>query len=63
MRRSLVLTNESARHPLRSLIPMVKRPGFLPNVKRATWDITKDDVRGFANAYFATFAAVMVFLL
>ena len=78
MRRALVLTDESARHPLRALIPAVNRrtaiSGRTPlgrapiadtiqDKAASGWRITRDDVRGFANAYFATFAAVMVFLL
>ncbi len=61
-RRSLVLTDESARHPFRASLP--------PHVKRdlhdipaeSLWRLTSDDVRGFASVYFATFAAVLVFI-
>lgn len=63
-RRALVLTDESARHPFRAGLPRhvtevreevkAEKPDF--------WQLTKDDVRGFASVYFATFAAVLVFI-
>ena len=61
-RRSLVLTDESARHPFRASIP----PHVLaeePAVRlRSKFHPTKDDIRGFASTYFATLAAALVFI-
>lgn len=62
MRRTLVLTDESCRHPFRASLP--------PHVKSQTYDIpaeslwrlTVDDVRGFASVYLATTAAILVFI-
>ena len=64
MRRSLVLTDEFARHPFRASLP--------PHVRaRAADDIEPRvplrrrigaDVRGFAQAYFACFVAVAAFI-
>jgi hypothetical protein len=63
MRRSLVLTDEAARHPFRALLP--------PHVSaRAADDIEPRvplrqriaaDVRGFVEVYCATLVAVLVF--
>lgn len=65
-RRSLVLTDESARHPFRAGLPrhvthVVDQ--FTEEPAHGFWQITRDDVRGFASVYFATFAAVLVFIL
>lgn len=61
-RRSLVLTDEGARHPfLASLPPHVR--GKAPAKRlRAAWVVTREDIRGFASAYFASLAAALVFL-
>lgn len=61
-RRSLVLTDERARHPfLASLPPHVRGRAPLEPL-RAAWVVTREDVRGFASAYFASLAAALVFL-
>jgi len=62
-RRSLVLTDESARHPFRaSLNPRVKRDIHdIP--AESLWRLTMDDARGFASVYFATTAAVLAFIV
>ncbi|QDM40424.1 hypothetical protein C0V74_04725 [Altererythrobacter sp. TH136] len=63
MRRSLVLTDESARHPFRaSLPPHVCRGGPVVET-RPSWVISRDDVQGFVGAYFACLAAVAVFIV
>lgn len=64
-RRSLVLTNESARHPFRAILPRhVTQARAADNAEQGGfWQLTRDDVRGFASVYFATFAAVLVFIL
>ncbi|MXO74396.1 hypothetical protein GRI40_04045 [Altererythrobacter aerius] len=62
MRRSLVLTDESARHPFRAgLPPHVRKSPPVPDP--VSWAITRDDVRGFASAYFASLAAVAVLIV
>ena len=62
-RRSLVLTDESARHPFRaSLNPRVKRDIHdIP--AESLWRLTMDDARGFASVYVATTAAVLAFII
>ena len=62
MRRSLVLTDESARHPFRASLPPHVRRGD-PVSSRPSWVITRDDVQGFAGAYFASLAAIAVFVI
>ena len=62
-RRGLVLTDESARHHFRALLP--------PHVKRdlhdipaeSLWRLTMEDVRGFASVYVAATAGVLAFIL
>jgi len=63
MRRSLVLTDEQARHPFRASLPPYIRRGERVTVPRSSWVITRDDVFGFAGAYFACLAAVAVFII
>jgi len=63
MRRSLVLTDEQARHPFRASLPPHVRGGDRTTVERSTWAITRDDVYGFAGAYFASLAAVAVMII
>lgn len=63
-RRALVLTDESAKHPFRaSLPPHVTAAAPETPVTVSLWRLTAEDVRGFASVYFATFAAVLVFIL
>jgi len=61
-RRSLVLTDESARHPFRmSLPPHVCAGGVAQAVPRnSVFDLK--DWRGFVAAYCATFVAVFLFI-
>ena len=62
MRRSLVLTDETARHPFRaSLPPHARRPEEI-HTQIQSWRLTASDVRGVATTYFATFAAVLAFI-
>lgn len=63
MRRSLVLTDEQARHPLRASLPPHVRRGARVDIERSGWVLTRDDVYGFAGAYFACLAAVAVFIV
>ena len=62
MRRSLVLTDEMARHPfLASLAPHVRNRASAPLVPRAksNW---REDLRHFLMAYCACFIAVSLFI-
>ena len=64
MRRALVLTNETARHWLRASLPQRRRMfADVPPQDAIDWRLTASDVRGVATTYFATFAAVLAFIL
>ena len=64
MRRALVMTDESARHPFRAQLPSHARREPVGSALRTTdWRLTATDVRGFATAYFASFAAVLAFIV
>ncbi len=58
MRRSLVLTDDSARHPFLRSLPVHVRAGTPVLRKRV---ISLDDVRDFLMAYCACFLAAMLF--
>jgi hypothetical protein len=62
MRRSLVLTDESARHPFLATLPPHVRRGTMPVLARPGWGLGVDDVRTFLIAYCACFMAVSVFI-
>jgi hypothetical protein len=66
MRRHLVLSDETARHPfLASLPPHVRGPvsvGQPSTSWREALRITREDVRGFATSYVACFVAAVAFL-
>ena len=62
MRRALVLTDETARHPFRAALPIHIRREQVQKARPADWRFTATDVRGFATTYFATFAAVLAFI-
>ncbi len=61
-RRSLVTTDETARHPFLALIPPHVRHGGEPIVARPAWKLTASDVTGFLAAYVATLTAALVFI-
>lgn len=62
MRRSLVLTDDTARHPfLASLPPHVRRGAQPVRIKRKGW-LTTNDVRDFLVAYCACFVMVGTFI-
>lgn len=63
MRRSLVLTDEQARHPFRASLPAHVRSREYENPAESLWRLTEQDVRGFVSTYLAVFAAVLVFLM
>lgn len=62
MRRALVLTDESARHPFRRGLPAHVRETKAPAATFA-WRLTAGDVRGVASVYFTTFAAALAFIV
>ena len=63
MRRSLVLTEETARHWFRmSLPPHVKRD-LIPIPAESLWRLTMDVVRGVASTYVAVTLAVFAFII
>jgi len=64
MRRSLVLTDELARHPFRAALPPSVRAVSADDIEpRVPWrDSLLADARGFAQAYCACFLAVATFI-
>lgn len=62
-RRDLVLTDERARHPFRASLPPRVRDELHEIPAESLWRLTTQDVRGIASTYFATFAAVLVFIM
>lgn len=63
MRRSLVLTDESARHWFRRSLPPHIREDLIPIPAESLWRLTAEDVRGFATAYLAATAAIFAFII
>ncbi|MEO5586414.1 MAG: hypothetical protein ABIQ81_01840 [Novosphingobium sp.] len=62
LRRALVITDETARHPfLASLPPHIRAETEVAPPQR-TWRITVDDVKDFLLAYCACFLAVSAFI-
>lgn len=62
MRRSLVLTDESARHPFRASLmvrPDLRRDRMLA---RTRWSWAKNDWLGFLGAYVACLVGALVFI-
>ena len=64
MRRALVLTSAASRHWMRAGLPQ-RRSQFsdMPQAGTIDWKLTASDVRGVATTYFATFAAVLAFII
>jgi hypothetical protein len=62
-RRSLVLTDESARHPFRASLPPHVKADLIPIPAESLWRLTMDDVRGVASTYVASTAAILAFIL
>lgn len=63
MRRSLVLTDESARHPFRaSLPPHVGRIDGAEAPPRHPWRVSQADLRSFAMAYVSCVVGVTAFI-
>ena len=63
MRRSLVLTDESARHWFRRSLPPHIKQDLIPIPAESLWRLTAEDVRGFASVYVAATAAILVFII
>ena len=64
MRRSLVLTDEAARHPFRASLPprtiaIERDPGREPS----RWRLTVADMRGFASAYVSCVVGITAFIV
>jgi hypothetical protein len=62
-RRGLVLTDERAGHPFRQSLPPHVREELHDIPAENLWRLTANDIRGVASTYFATFAAVLVFIM
>lgn len=62
MRRALVLTDETARHPFLASLPPHVRTGERPAPARSRWRMSAADVRGFLSAYFASLVVIAVFI-
>ncbi|MFU7528065.1 hypothetical protein [Qipengyuania sp. ASV99] len=62
-RRSLVLTDERARHPFRASLPPHVRDDLHDIPAESLWRLTAEDVRGAVSTYVAATAAVLVFIL
>jgi hypothetical protein len=61
-KRSLVLTDETARHPFLAQLPPHVRAGAKAQVvKRRSW-LNLDDLRDFLMAYCACFLAVSLYI-
>jgi putative SOS response-associated peptidase YedK len=63
MRRSLVLTDESARHWFRASLPPHVKRDLIPIPAEALWRLTMSDVRGVASTYVAATAAILAFIV
>ena len=61
MRRSLVLTDDAARHPFLASLPPHVRRGTRP-VRTRSPGLTLRDLRDFLAAYSACFVAVSLFI-
>ncbi|QYU68775.1 hypothetical protein J4558_01085 [Leptolyngbya sp. 15MV] len=62
MRRSLVLTDESARHPFRASLPPHVRADVAPVAPRGQWLPDRDDLRRFFTTYCASLVVVTVLI-
>ncbi|MFT4026855.1 MAG: hypothetical protein QM676_08655 [Novosphingobium sp.] len=62
LRRALVITDETARHPFLASLPPHVRAVDLIGPHQRTWRITMQDVKDFLMAYCACFLAVSAFI-
>jgi hypothetical protein len=63
MRRSLVVTDESARHPFLASLPPHVRSGKPEKPARHWLRVSRDDIRGFFLAYVGCFVAASLFIM
>ncbi|WP_017666206.1 hypothetical protein [Porphyrobacter sp. AAP82] len=63
MRRSLVLTDETARHWFRMSLPPHVKHDLIPIPAESLWRLTMEDVRGVASTYIAVTFAVLAFIV
>lgn len=63
MRRSLVLTDESARNPFLAGLPPYIRRGMQPIRRKAAPYLNGQDLKDFLLAYCACFVAASTFLI
>ncbi len=63
MRRSLVLTDESARHWFRASLPPHVKRDLIPIPAESLWRLTMEDVRGVASTYVSMTLAVIAFII
>lgn len=63
MRRALVMTDETARHPFLASLPPHIRGFAVQGPAQRTWRITVQDVKDFLLAYCACFLAVSAFIV
>lgn len=63
MRRSLVLTDEAARHWYRASLPPHVSRNLIPIPAETLWRLTLADVRGVASTYVATTLAIFAFIV
>lgn len=63
MRRALVITDESARHPFLASLPPHVRRGTEPFQRKVSGRFTVQDIKEFLMAYCACFVAVSAFLI
>jgi len=63
MRRSLVLTDETARHWFRASLPPHVTRDLIPVPAESLWRLTVEDVRGVASTYVALTLAIFAFIV
>ncbi|QUL39096.1 hypothetical protein [Erythrobacter sp. JK5] len=63
MRRNLVLTDETCRHPFRASLPPHVKRDLLDIPAESLWRLTTTDIRGFVSTYVAATAAILVFIM
>ncbi|MBO9602495.1 MAG: hypothetical protein J7496_08310 [Novosphingobium sp.] len=62
MRRSLVLTDETARHPFLASLPAHVRHTPPPEPIERGWRLTAQDLRDFLLAYCACLMAALIYI-
>lgn len=62
IRRTLVITDETARHPFLASLPPHVRGQVRKSAPQRSWRITVQDVKDFLLAYCACFLAVTAFI-